>query len=139
MLLHSPQAVYNVDNEQLIEAQEILKWFEDWRRDLIAKYPQDWKKRFISDETYFDLVVCVKGTIAALQHFFSLFGAEEGGAFTMTKRLSQNGLEAFFGFVRGRSRSSSVSAIQYTSLVNTFRVAKGAEAASTSYNYGDAE
>ena len=138
-LLHTPKQVFSNADDIIVESQEILDWFDDWRAALVTAHGNEFKKFFISDETFFDMHLCVRGIRSAMDLFFSRYGKEQSGPFLVPKRFSQNALEGFFGFVRTRSFSGSVSAIQYGSLVNSFQVARTATAASSSHNYGTAD
>lgn len=112
--------------------------FQDWHDKLQASGENDskWANKFISAQCWFDLQLAVNGMVSALANFSNQYGE---GAYTKTSRFSQNGLEGFFGFVRARSFSSSVSAVQYASQVANFRAQRGAAAANSSVNYGAAQ
>lgn len=135
-LLHIPKQVFSNADDIIIDSREILKWFDDWRAALEAAHGAEFKRFFISEETFFDMQLCVNGIGSAMDLFFSRYGKEKSGPFLVPKRFSQNALEGFFGFVRTRSFSGSVSGIQYGPLVNSFQVARTAAAASKSLNYG---
>ena len=79
-LLHSCKRVTGVLTEPLfVELKEIVRWFDDWRADLIAADPSGkrWPKRFISDKTYQDLHWAVDGVIAMLRSYFHDYRSED--------------------------------------------------------------
>lgn len=82
-LLHNPKWLRSPDDPLLDGMSEILTWFEDWRaaveRDGTAKgeTKAQWAKRFISDKTYTDMNLAVKGMRGLLRDFFTRYGTDD--------------------------------------------------------------
>ena len=85
----------NMSDPRVADLFDLREFFENWKEALEKKYPNDWKRRFITMELYDDLVVTIDGFLGMLD-----YATRNGLGPLDFRQCNQNVTEGSFGLSR---------------------------------------
>lgn len=102
-----------MEDSRFSENRQCFQWLENWEKDALAQShlkKKEQKRRFLADQTKFDVYSMILGFEEFCKHMFQDFP----GCGIVTARTNQDTVENFFGGARSRNgQNNNPTIMQY--------------------------